>query len=196
MPQSTFRPIRRILLALVLTLAAHSPAPVAAQTWSVTPITNYVSDYADRRLIILNHVQASNLPLDEQLQMYESRMSGLRQEFRDARRAEYESKAVSVSANHSCTKGYSGGRKDCGWRCTAAPSPELHTRAEWVSAQGQKNLRVTTSEACIHLHRAGRGRSTASVAAVYRYRPEVVAKRVDDETTELFRRITSTRVTQ
>jgi hypothetical protein len=160
--------------------------------WEVSAVKEYIGKYKDSRRIIMEAIQQrTDLSIPERLALYEQEMEKLRVLFRGERRSEFESKSVQVSQEHSCTSGSSGGRKDCGWKCATSPSPDLYTKAEWVTTSGtNKGLSVSDSQACIKMTVAGRGRNAGSVTATFRYRPEIVARRVEDDARELFNLIT------
>lgn len=160
-------------------------------SWEVAPVTQYIGKYKDSRRIILEAIQQSSLPIPERLALYEQEMEKLRVEFRAERRAEFQSKSVEVSQGHSCSSGSSGGVKNCGWKCASSPSPELYTLADWVKTSGtNKGVSVSDSQACIKMTVAGKGRNAGSITATFKYRPEVIASRVDNDTKELFNLIT------
>ncbi len=75
-----------------------------------------------------------------------------------------------------------------------SPSPELYTKNEWVAVTEPRrgDAEVIERAACIHLQRSGRGISTNSLVAKFRYGPESVNRRVEEETSEMFNRISNT----
>lgn len=161
-------------------------------SWQVSAVTTYIGKYKDSRRIILEAIQRrDDLSIPERLALYEQEMEKLRMLFRTERRAEFDSKSVQVSQDHSCTSKSSGGKKDCGWKCATSPSPDLYTKDECVTTNGtNKGLTISGDQACIKMTVAGKGRNAGSVTATFKYRPDVIARRLEDDVKELFNLIT------
>lgn len=185
--------LRRTLGVAALAVALGLVSEGAAQPLPVTSLDSHVPKYNDRREIILFTIKHDSIPLDRKLAIYEARMSALRAEFRQARIAEYEQQRMVQVADKSCTNG-SGGNKDCGAACFDSPSPELWTQREWTTYEGpDKGWSVTntpqSSRVCVPMSRAGKGRNYGKATSTFRYRPDAVSRRVDEDVTTLFNRI-------
>ena len=160
-------------------------------SWEVRPINSYYGKYKDARRVIIEAIQRrDDLDVDGKLALLEQEMNKQRDKFRRERTAEFNSKVESVTQPHSCTVGLTDDdnkKKDCGWKCANSPSPELYTKSEWVSTEGTiKDLQVSDSSACIRMTRAGRGRNAGNVTAHFRYRPDVILRRVESDVESLF----------
>lgn len=184
---------RRMLGMAALAVALGFVSEAAAQPLPVSSLDSHVPKYNDRREIILFTIKHDSIPLDRKLAIYEARMTALRAEFRQARIAEYQQQQMVQVVDKSCTNG-SGGRKDCGAACIDSPSPELWTQREWTTYDGtDKGWSVAntaqSSRVCVPMSRAGRGRNYGKATSTFRYRPEAVSRRVDEDITTLFNRI-------
>lgn len=92
---------------------------------------------------------------------------------RDALRAEWKTVTLSSSANHSCTKDYSGGTKDCKCRYTAGPPRGFEPAGsaqggEWEGSKGR-----------ICLKKSGKGKITGSVTATFALSEATINERVE-----------------
>jgi hypothetical protein len=185
---------RNLLSTAVLAAFAVSLPSYAADEWVVKNMSDYKGVYKDKRRIILEAIDRlpQNTPMSERMAMYDREMNNLKKGFRAERLAEYQSKQVSITTGHSCTSRSSGGVKNCGWKCSAAPNTSLlYTTKEWVSYAGTvKGSRINKAEACIKMTVAGKGQNKGSVSAAFRYQPEVVATLLNQEVEQLVNLIT------
>lgn len=178
-----------LLNCLFLIFASNA---YAAESYSVKPLGDFLQTYKDKHRIILSDIEASQLPLAEKLVKYEQEMSKLKNEFRTARKAEYESKSVVLSVEKSCTKGNSGGVKDCGWASVYAPNSDMYTRTDWIRVEGTNKGTGVSADggfASLRMTRASAGRNAGTLFATFRYKPASVATLIDKETTDLFTQV-------
>ena len=176
------------VLAFILTSTL-----VSAQDYSVKPLSDFMQPYKDKHRIILKAIEdRTDLTIAQKLVLYESEMSKLKEEFRSARKAEYRSKSVELSVEHSCTSGSSGGVKKCGYKYVSAPNSNMYTRTDWIRVVGtNKGTTVAAdgSSAGLNMTVAGKGRNAGTLYAVFRYKPESISTLVDKETVDLFNEI-------
>lgn len=158
-------------------------------SYEVSPLTNYVGEYRDRRRVILDAIERmpSSTPISERLATYDLEMKKLRESFVAARRAEYESKSYEGSVSHSCTSGSSGGKKDCGWKWVDSPSSDLETVPSSLRVVGtNKVTTVETSRAGLKMTVAGSGRNAGTLYITFKYKQGVIERRLNDEVAQLF----------
>jgi hypothetical protein len=158
---------------------------------SVKSLSDFLQTYKDKHQIILKSVEDTNLTITQKLMLYESEMGNLKEEFKVDRRAEYQSKSVKLSVAHSCTSGSHGGVKKCGYKYVLAPK-NMYTRTNWVKVTGtNKGISIGSegSFAGLNMTVAGKGTNSGTLTAIFRYKPESIAKLVDEETINLFNRI-------
>jgi hypothetical protein len=168
-------------------LKTKASSNLDSPSYEVFPVGHYLSEYKDKHRIIVRDIESRPIPLPERLELYEQEMKKLKNQFRKVRQAEYESKSIEVSKGHSCTSKKPGGKKNCGWKCALAPTSDLYTRKEWVRTTGtNKGLQVSASQACIKMTVSGRGTNKGTVYATFRYRPDVITKRVERDVFDLF----------
>lgn len=164
-----------------------------AQNYAVKPTSDYLQTYKDKHRLVLNDIEGRDtLTLAQKLVLYEKEIAKLKDEFRTIRKNEYESKSTELSVTHSCTKGYSGGVKNCQWKEVSAPNSNMYTRKDWIRVEGTNkgtDVNADGSKATLLMTRAGRGRNVGTLYAIFRYRPENIAALIDKETTELFNQV-------
>ncbi len=165
----------------------------SAQDYAVQPLSNFLQTYKDKHSIILSAVEArTDLTITQKLMLYESEITKIKEEFRTSRRSEYQSKSVQLSVSHSCTSGSSGGVKNCGYKCVAAPNSNMYTRVDWIKVDGTNkgtNVAADGSSACLKMTVAGKGRNKGTLYATFRYNPDSISRLVDSDTTELFNQV-------
>ena len=178
--------------SMLIALIAFSPA-MTGQAVSVTPVTEFYQTYKDKHRIILDAIEArTDLSISAKLILYGEEIGKLKNEFRDARRAEYQSKSVELSVQHSCTSGSSGGVKDCKWKSVSAPNSSMYTRTDWIRVEGtNKGTSVDPdgSSASLRMTVAGKGRNAGTLFALFKYRPEDIVRLVEQESTSMFNQI-------
>lgn len=164
-----------------------------AQSYAVRPVSDFLQPYKDKHRIILNAIEArTDLTISQKLVLYENEVSKIKGEFRTARKAEYQSKSIELSKEHSCTSGSSGGVKNCDFKCVYAPVANMYTRADWIRVDGtNKGTMVAPdgSSACLKMTVAGKGRNAGTLFATFKYKPESISTLVDNEVVELFNQI-------
>lgn len=177
-------------LILFLIAFIFSNLTIKAQEYAVKPIESFTTEYQGKHKIILDFVESrTDLPLQQRLTLYGNELAKLKKEFGDARKVEYSGKQTALSVEHSCTKGSSGGVKDCGWKNVSAPIVHLYTKDEWISVVGtNKGTKVENdgATASLRMTRASKGRNAGTLTAIYRYRPASILSLVESDTTELF----------
>ena len=103
----------------------------AQQTYVVKPFESYLEIYKSQYNMIYSSIESrTDLTLSEKLQLLTTELNKIKSKFKSERKAEYESKSVELSVAHSCTKGFSGGKKDCGYKYVNAPLPSFYTKPE------------------------------------------------------------------
>ena len=161
-----------------------------AQDYAVKPITSFTTEYQGKHKLILNYIESRNdLNLQQRLTLYGNELTKLKNEFLEVRKADYTEKRTRLSVRHTCTKGSSGGVKDCGWNCVSAPIAYLYTTADQISVEGDnKGTRIDGdgANACLHMTRAGKGKNDGTLTAIFRYRPESILSLLEKDTADLF----------
>jgi hypothetical protein len=178
------------VLAYVICLASLAQSATAQH--EVKPITDFLPDYQAKHTIILKAVEDTIAPLAVKLAMYERELSKLKNEFRTIRIQEYESKSISLAVRNSATSGSSGGVKKVDDKCVTAPSPDLYTKAEWMSVVGDNKGTYTSpngNTACLKMSVAGKGTNAGILTAVFRYHPDKVLVRTERDTGDLFKAV-------
>jgi len=157
--------------------------------WLVKPVSSYIGKYKNARRIIMEAIaQREDLSIPERLALFEVEMGKQMDLFRKERREEYESKTHAAKVRHSCTNGVSGEKKDCGWKDVSSPHPDLYTRSDWIVRSGTiKKIRIAPngSSAGMSMSKSGRGKNSGAIDVTFRYRPDVVSRRVVDDSNEL-----------
>lgn len=169
-------------------MVATSRAP-AASDHEPPPLSNYIAEYRDKRRVILEGIDRlpPGTPISERLAVYEREMGKLREAFRTSRRAEYAGINAERSVDHSCTKGSSGGVKNCGWKCTARPSSNVEPNPDTIRVEGDnKGTKIEGGSACLKMTRASRGRNYGILYVKYRYNPALLEQHLHADTTRLF----------
>jgi hypothetical protein len=182
-----------IILASLLLNPAQAQSPAAAAVTATVPdyepplLTGHVSTYRDKRRVILEAIERMDAPIPERLAVYDREMRKLRDEFTSIRRKEYASVNAPRAVEHSCTKGGSGGKKDCGWKCTTSPSPDVIPIASTIRVEEtNKGTMIQGAGACLKMTKAGRGRNFGRLHVDYRFSPEAIERRLSDDTSQLF----------
>ncbi|WP_175016944.1 hypothetical protein [Massilia sp. YMA4] len=174
-----------LLSSLVVPAKAQAPGPTP--DYEVPPLSNYVGEYRDKRRVVLEAIEAMPPDIDARMAEYDRRIGKLRDDFRVARLAEYKAVNPERIVEHSCTSESSGGVKNCGWKCTASPSPDHFAAPETVRVDGtNKGTRIDGGAACLKMTVAGKGRNAGVLHVNYRFQPAVVERRLNDETKRLF----------
>jgi hypothetical protein len=167
------------------------------KTYEVKPLTDFLTEYKDKHRIILRAIQqlGTEIPISERMRIYEEEVGKLKIEFSIIRKAEYESKSIELSVEHSCTSKSSGGKKDCKEKCVYAPVPGLYTTKKWirvvVSEGESKGVTVFDDKACIRMSVAGKGRNAATLYATFYYMPSFIASNVEKDVIQLFNLVSS-----
>jgi hypothetical protein len=96
-------------------------------------------------------------------------------------RGQWDQTRVLASTNHSCTKGSSGGRKDCGCvRTIEAPGGfEPHDLAK--GGKGNRTISWEGSMAQICMHKNGKGSDKGSVTAIWKLTAAAAAGRTSTD---------------
>ena len=180
--------MRKLLFVSILLIL--STLTINAQEYAVKPIASFTTEYQGKHSILLNYIESrTDLNLQQRLTLYGNELNKLKNEFRSIRKLEYSDKQISLSVAHSCSKGSSGGVKDCGWNSVSAPIVHLYTTTAWISVEGtNKGTMVDESgtTASLHMTRASQGVNKGTLTAIFRYRPESILSLLEKDTTELF----------
>lgn len=184
--------IRTISLAIVTALllisepATAQPATVTSD-YEVPPLSNYIAEYRDKRRVILEAINAMPGNTEARLDEYERQIGKLRDAFRAARLAEYKAVNPERTVEKSCTSGVSGGVTNCGYACTVSPSADHYPVPETLRVEGtNKGTKIEKGGACLKMTVAGKGRNVGTLHVNYRFKPEVIERRLNDDTKELF----------
>lgn len=178
-----------IALAVLLSVLTLPSFAQSSDTPDYEPpvLNTHVAEYRDKRRVILEAIERMNAPISERLAAYDREIGKLRDAFRAIRRTEYEAVDAERTVEHSCTKGSSGGVKDCGWKCTVSPSEDVHPIAStiWVK-DTNKGTRIDGGAACLKMTRASQGRNWGRLHVKYRFKSDVLERRLNDDTKRLF----------
>lgn len=154
----------------------------------------YLVEYDGKYKIIIDSFKDSDLSLGEKLKEYEKSLGIIKSEVRNKLIAELSEGPFSVSGNHSCTKGYSGGSKTCGPHCVESPNDE----ALYVAGSGhvlwnrdpaqRKNWgkEVGDQKYCYTKKKSGKGKDKYSVHATFAIPEAITLKKADKGVTTLF----------
>lgn len=175
-----------LLIGFILNFSLSS----AQQTYEVKPFESYLEIYKSQYKMIYSSIESrTDLTLSEKLQLLTTELNKIKSKFKIERKAEYESKSVELSVTNSCTKGSSGGKKDCGYKYVNAPLPSFYTKPEWVRIEDTdkgRDIKADGSSAGLRMTIAGKGRNEGTLFAVFRYRPEYIAVSVESDAENLF----------
>ncbi len=108
----------------------------------------------------------------------------------------YQSHYVSGERGHSCTKGNSGGTKDCGSKCLVPPSHEyfVETKNTWKKHYKPDSKPDNDGYTVwVHLQRSGKGRTFREFGGKWFLKPEVVTAKVLQDTNFIISEIESLR---
>lgn len=165
----------------------------------IPDVYTYFATYDDKHNIIMSEINSGNRTLTQRLKLYNKLMDSLKEAFKAERRIDYERVNITLSKKHTCTKGYSGGTKDCGTKYLHAPSDEFYTIEAWAVTKywdsGKPKKIVGTSISnqgrtlSIHLRKSGKGKNNRLVEATFRLTPESILTRLDNDTKTIFNRI-------
>ncbi|PJJ79725.1 hypothetical protein CLV57_2862 [Mucilaginibacter auburnensis] len=173
-----------ILCMVILTQRAD------AQSYLVTPVNNFFSEYRGKEEIIKKYVESrTDLNIEQRLALFQSEMNKLRDQYKASRKAEYESKSIELAVRNSCTSKSSGGKKTCGIKYVYAPIPELFTTQNWMRVVGTNKGTVISpdgSTAGLKMSVAGKGKNVGTLFAVYKYRPNRITELIETELAVIF----------
>ena len=93
---------------------------------------------------------------------------------------QWEEVEVSSTKGHSCTKGSSGGTKDCGYKYTSAAPDGFANHAITTSGDGYRRI-FNGTRGQIYLRKSGKGRLAGSVTAHWKLTPSEVNRRVSED---------------
>ncbi|QAT84196.1 hypothetical protein EJ065_2624 [Corallococcus coralloides] len=173
-----------VLLTFALLSNADTPSYIPPD------VSVHVAEFGGKYRIILEAAKDPAVPLEERLVRFQTQLAELRGEFVERRAKEYRGKSLTLSVEHSCTSGASGGVKDCGVKCVSSPSEHLYTSQPWVSVAGtNKGTSVSETQACLRMTVAGKGRNAGTLTARYEYRPASVESLSQRDADALFRLI-------
>lgn len=163
------------------------------QDYSVEPLSHYLQPYRDKYRLILRAIEVmSDLTIAQKLALIESEVGKLKEDFKSKRKAEYTSKSIQLSVQHSCTSKVPGGEKDCGYKHVSAPNKHMFTQKAWISVKGKdKGTTVAPdgSSAGLRMTVQGKGSDGGTLVAIFKYRPESISYFVDSDTVSLFNQV-------
>ncbi|WP_353151184.1 hypothetical protein [Chryseobacterium sp.] len=158
--------------------------------YEVQPYTAYLSIFKPQyRLIFSNIEQRNDLSLSEKLKLLKEETNVLKEEFKDKRKKEYESKSVELSVKNWCTSKSSGGKKKCGYTYVDAPLAAFYTTSQWLRVEGTNKGTVVLQDgfkAGLFMSVAGKGHNEGTLYATFKYRPNYILTALEDETNNLF----------
>ncbi len=185
--------MKKLLFTAFMIVSIGGSAQEIPKEYEVKPYMAYLSEYKPYYEMAYSQIESNpDLSLAEKLKRLNDEISRLKDKFRKVRKAEFESKSTKLSVSHSCTKGSSGGVKDCGYKYVSAPSPAFYTTNEWISVKGDNKGTVVSndgSSAGLRMTRAGRGTNAGVLYAVYKYRPDYIELTVEEDTDKLFNKV-------
>ena len=112
----------------------------------------------------LANIMSSSVPRECDVNTEKAEQERLRSELR----RKWDAVRVSHSAIHSCTKGSSGGRKDCGCVLTL-PAPTGFTQANLIrGGTGNRDISWDSTQGRICMWKHGQGRDEGSVTAIWK----------------------------
>ncbi|WP_342087726.1 hypothetical protein [Dyadobacter sp. OTU695] len=182
-----FSIFKNALVSLIFYLACSNST--TAQDYAVRPISDFFQSYRDKHKIIMDYVESQQIPLPQRLVLYDTEMTKLKNEFRKDRLAEYKSKKVELTREHSCTSRSNGGVKKCGWKSVSAPNSNMYTRKDLIYVKGTNkgtDVSADGSSASLFMSVAGSGRNAGTLFATFIYKPDSIMTLLDKETVELF----------
>lgn len=185
--------MKKLLFVAFVTASLSGNAQEIQKEYEVKPYMAYLSEYKPYYEMAYSQIESNlNLSLAEKLKRLNEEISKLKDKFRKARKEEFESKSAKRSVSHSCTKGNSGGVKNCGYKYVSAPSAAFYTTKEWISVEGDNKGTIVSgdgSSAGLKMTRAGRGRNAGVLYAVFKYRPDYMVVTTEEDTDKLFNNV-------
>lgn len=161
-----------------------------SQYYEPQPLRNHFSEYLSLHEIILETtIRNTDLPdYGARITAYREQLVRLKNDFREFREKEYKAISYEVSVPHSCTKGSSGGTKNCGCKHVSAPAQGMYTKPEWVRKEGGGGTKIAGdgSRASICLRKSGRGRIRGRLYARFKYSRQFINDKVSHEINQLF----------
>lgn len=150
----------------------------------------YKAKYTDILVWVEQNMQ-NELP-STRFAFIDAQVDLLRGQFKAEREIDYSSKTVVLSVDHSCTKGSSGGTKDCGWKYVGANHPGIYTLVTDLRLEGQaKRYGVYSDGAVIGIKqsKSGKGRIYGRIFGTFRYRPSYILEKIEEDSINLFANI-------
>lgn len=150
----------------------------------------YKAKYTD--ILVWVEQNMENEPPSTRYAFIDAQVALLRNQFERERQLDYTSKTVVLSVDHSCTKGYSGGTKDCGWKYVGANHPGIYTLVTDLRLEGQaKRYGVYSDGAVIGIKqsKSGKGRIYGRIFGTFKYRPNYISERLEEDSINLFANI-------
>ncbi len=195
-----------LLGAASISLASHAQSANGPSFHSSYDLPDWRGDLTDLRLNFQSYRSAvlndNSLSVDEKVDLIIEKRNEIRSSFVEKRQKLYQGYRYKMGVPHSCTKGYSGGTKDCGKKCETVTRSSLYTKEKWVEAwrkdtdkrpadlaksnDGRKSSeglvtadgkRICTKE----LIKSGKGRKAAYTLATFRIEPASINQYVEKE---------------
>lgn len=154
----------------------------------VIPLDVYLPSLKSKHRLLINSInEQDNLTIDEKYQLYDEEVVKLRTSFEVTRNLEYSRIRVKQQADHSCTKGSSGGTKNCGWKYVNSPGDNMVTdRSTFYVSIAVSETIINDTNAGIRLQRSGKGRTYAIFSIYYVYSQADINGRVSNEWINLY----------
>lgn len=185
--------MKKLLITASLFASVMSLAQEKQKTYEVQPYIAYLSDYKPYYKMAYTQIQLQNISLEEKQRLLNDEITKLKNKFRQERKAEFEGKLVELSVKNWCTSKSSGGKKNCGYKYVGAPIPPLYTTKSWTRVEGtNKGVTVAPdgSHAGLKMSVAGKGKNSGILFATFKYRPDYIAVKLDEDTNNLFNLVT------
>lgn len=185
-----FKKIKIATILFMFCFIAISYSQNKAMSKYVQSVDNYYIDYKGKYDLIFKYFESNNsTSISQKIKDFEIEVDKLKNDFKKKRTTEYSKIEKTTSKGHSCTKGNSGGTKQCGWKCTSWPGYGFYTQQKWITKSKKGKLKWDEKKACIYLQKSGKGKVKASVSAKYKLKPNLIRSQVDEELKGLFKKI-------
>ncbi len=153
------------------------------------PISAYLAEYKGYYDLLISDLENSPDPFPIRLARFKVELENLKAQFKNERILEFQSKSITLGVSHSCTKGYRGGTKKCGWKFVSPNHPSMYTTTSWFSLSGQAKRTAVHNDgrsAGIYQSKSGKGRISGTLTAIFRFHPDFIATYSEEDVDSLF----------
>lgn len=193
-----------LLLLFMVVIGNEARAVRCSDKRTVTAVTNplpklnfYIDKYSAEYTTHYDSVISDgSLSAGEKFRSIRNKTKAIEKSVGKDLRKAYQSHYVSGGRGHSCTKGYSGGTKDCGSKCLVPPSRDYFVVTEntWKKYHNPGSKPDNDGYTVwVHLQRSGKGRTFREFGGKWYLKPEIVTTKVLQDVSFIITEIESLR---